>query len=52
MYLNIENIFMNGFLFSPQEIGDFVDSFGSPNLRVHFDTGNIMEYQFPEHWIP
>jgi hexulose-6-phosphate isomerase len=18
---------------------------------VHFDTGNIMEYQFPEHWI-
>ena len=19
---------------------------------MHFDTGNIMEYQFPEHWIP
>ena len=52
VYLNIENIFMNGFLFSPQEVRDFVDSFGSRNLRVHFDTGNIMEYQFPEHWIP
>jgi len=52
VYLNIENIFMNGFLFSPHEVADFVDSIGSPNLRVHFDTGNIMEYQFPEHWIP
>ena len=20
-------------------------------LKVHFDTGNIMEYQFPEHWV-
>jgi hexulose-6-phosphate isomerase len=19
---------------------------------VHFDTGNIMMYQYPEHWIP
>jgi hexulose-6-phosphate isomerase len=52
VYLNIENIFMNGFLFSPHEIRDFVDGFGSRNLKVHFDTGNIMEYQFPEHWIP
>ena len=52
VFLNIENIFMNGFLFSPQEIREFVDSFGSGNVRVHFDTGNIMEYQFPEHWIP
>jgi hexulose-6-phosphate isomerase len=52
VYLNIENIFMNGFLFSPREITEFVDSFGSGNLKVHFDTGNILEYQFPEHWIP
>ena len=21
-------------------------------MRVHFDTGNIMLFQFPEHWIP
>ena len=52
VYLNIENIFMNGFLFSPHEMAAFVDGFGSRNLRCHFDTGNIMEYQFPEHWIP
>lgn len=50
--LNIENIFFNGFLMSPMEMVEFVDSFDSPFVNVHFDTGNIMEYQFPEHWIP
>lgn len=50
--MNIENIFFNGYLLSPFEMIDFVDSFSSDNVRVHFDTGNIMEYQFPEHWIP
>jgi len=49
--LNMENIFANGFLFSPAEMTSFVDGFGSPHVKVHFDTGNIMEYQFPEHWI-
>jgi L-ribulose-5-phosphate 3-epimerase len=49
--LNMENIFANGFLFSPQEMASFVDSFNSPHVKVHFDTGNIMEYQFPEHWV-
>ena len=52
VYLNIENIFASGYLFSPQEMVDFVDSFHSPHVQVHFDTGNIMQYQFPEHWIP
>ena len=51
VYLNLENIFANGFLFSPGEMNDFVDSFNHKNLKVHFDTGNIMQYQFPEHWI-
>lgn len=50
--LNMENIFFNGFLLSPQEMVDFVDGFGSEHVRVHFDTGNIMMYQYPEHWIP
>lgn len=50
--LNIENIFSNGFLFSPQEMVEFVDSFESPSVKIHFDTGNIMHYQFPEHWVP
>jgi hexulose-6-phosphate isomerase len=52
VHLNIENIFFNGFLLSPMEMVEFVDSFDSQYVRVHFDTGNIMEYQFPEHWIP
>ena len=50
--LNIENIFFNGYLMTPMEMNAFVDSFSSPNVRVHFDTGNIMLFQHPEHWIP
>jgi L-ribulose-5-phosphate 3-epimerase len=49
--LNMENIFFNGFLMTPQEMCDFVDGFASPHVKVHFDTGNIMMYQYPEHWI-
>jgi len=52
VYLNMENIFFNGFLMSPFEMVDFVDGFGSEHVQIHFDTGNIMEYQSPEHWIP
>jgi len=52
VYLNIENIFANGFLHSPQEMNAFVDQFQSDHVCVHFDTGNIMQYHFPEHWIP
>ncbi len=51
VYLNIENIFFNGYLMTPQEMNDFVDGFKSKHVRVHFDTGNIMLFQFPEHWI-
>lgn len=50
--LNIENIFFNGYLMTPMEMAAFVDSFSSPSVRVHFDTGNIMLFQHPEHWIP
>jgi L-ribulose-5-phosphate 3-epimerase len=50
--LNIENIFVNGFLHSPREMNAFVDRYASDRVRVHFDTGNIMQYHFPEHWIP
>ena len=49
--LNIENIFFNGYLMTPGEMIAFVDSFGSEHVKVHFDTGNIMMFQFPEHWI-
>ena len=50
--LNMENIFANGFLHSPQEMNQFVDGFASEQVNIHFDTGNIMQYHFPEHWIP
>lgn len=50
--LNIENIFFNGYLMTPMEMNDFVDSFGSPHVQVHFDTGNIAMFQHPEHWVP
>jgi hexulose-6-phosphate isomerase len=52
VYLNIENIFFNGYLLSPADMIAFVDGFKSEHVRVHFDTGNIMLFQYPEHWIP
>ena len=30
-----------------EEMNAFVDSFSSEHVRVHFDTGNIMLFQFP-----
>jgi hexulose-6-phosphate isomerase len=52
VYLNIENILFNGYLTTPGEMNAFVDSFGSKHVQVHFDTGNVMLFQFPEHWAP
>jgi L-ribulose-5-phosphate 3-epimerase len=49
--LNIENIFFNGYLLSPDDMNAFVDGFKSEHVRVHFDTGNIMLFQFPTDWI-
>src|SRR5262249_41509095 len=40
--LNIENIFFNGYLMTPEEMNHFVDGFKSKHVRIHFDTGNIM----------
>lgn len=50
--LNIETIFFNGYLTTPQEMNAFVDSFHSRHIAVHFDTGNVMLFQYPEFWIP
>ncbi len=52
VFLNIENIFFNGYLMTPMEMNAFVDSFGSERVRVHFDTGNISMFQHAEHWVP
>lgn len=51
VHLNIENIFFNGYLMTPFELNAFIDGFKSKYVRAHFDTGNIMLFQFPEHWI-
>jgi L-ribulose-5-phosphate 3-epimerase len=48
--LNMENIFFNGYLMTPMEMNAFVDGFGSEHVKVHFDTGNISMFQYPEHW--
>jgi hexulose-6-phosphate isomerase len=42
VHLNIETIWFNGYLTTPAEMNAFVDSFGSKNVQVHFDTGNVM----------
>jgi hexulose-6-phosphate isomerase len=49
--INIENIFFNGYLLSPADMNAFVDGFKSKHVCVHFDTGNIMLFQFPEDWV-
>jgi hexulose-6-phosphate isomerase len=52
VYLNMENIFFNGFLMTPMEMNAFVDHFQHERVRVHFDTGNIAMFQHAEHWVP
>jgi L-ribulose-5-phosphate 3-epimerase len=49
--LCVENVW-NGMFYSPAELADFVDSFGSGRLGVYFDVGNVLGYhQHPPHWI-
>jgi L-ribulose-5-phosphate 3-epimerase len=50
--LNMENIFFNGYLMTPMEMNQFVDSFSNEYIRVHFDSGNISMFQHAEHWVP
>lgn len=52
VYLNIENIFFNGYLMTPMEMNAFVDLFHTPHVREHFDTGNIAMFRHAEHWVP
>jgi L-ribulose-5-phosphate 3-epimerase len=50
VFLNPENVW-NKFLLSPLEMRAFVDQFRSPWIQTHFDTGNVMQYGYPEDWI-
>lgn len=49
--LTPENVW-NKFLLSPLEMRAFVDQFKSPWLQTHFDIGNVMQFGFPQDWIP
>ena len=46
----IENVW-NRFLLSPLEAVRYVDAFGSPWIKWHFDVGNVLNNGWPEHWI-
>jgi hexulose-6-phosphate isomerase len=41
----------NKFLLSPVEMRDFIDQCDSEYVGAYFDTGNIVQYGFPEQWI-
>jgi L-ribulose-5-phosphate 3-epimerase len=47
----IENVW-NHFLLSPLEFARYVDEFETPLVGAYFDIGNILNYGWPEHWIP
>jgi hexulose-6-phosphate isomerase len=46
----IENIW-NMFLLSPLEMRQLIDDVASPHVGVLFDTGNVVQFGFPEQWI-
>ncbi len=50
IFLDPENVW-NKFLLSPLEMRSFIDQFHSPWIGSHFDTGNCVQYGYPEDWI-
>jgi hexulose-6-phosphate isomerase len=48
--LALENVWNKLFL-SPLEVRDLIDKVGSPYVGSYFDTGNVVLYGFPQHWI-
>jgi hexulose-6-phosphate isomerase len=45
-----ENVW-NKFLVSPLDMKSFLDQFKSAWVQAHFDTGNVMQYGYPQDWI-
>ncbi len=48
--IRIENIW-NKFLLSPLEMRALIDEVGSSRVGVLLDTGNLIAFGYPEHWI-
>lgn len=46
----LENIW-NKFLLSPLEMRGLLDEVGSPHVGMLLDTGNVIAFGYPEHWI-
>lgn len=51
VHVLVENVW-NKFLLGPTELARYVDEFESPWVGVHFDAGNLVQFGFPEHWVP
>lgn len=47
----IENVW-NRFLLGPTELARYVDELASPWVGVHFDAGNLVQFGYPEQWVP
>ncbi|GAB4154246.1 MAG: sugar phosphate isomerase/epimerase [Planctomycetota bacterium] len=47
----IENVW-NRFLLGPTELARYVDELASPWVGIHFDAGNLVQFGYPEHWVP
>ncbi len=41
----------NKFLLSPMEFARFCDECASPKVGLFFDTGNMVVFGYPEHWV-
>lgn len=50
LILTPENVW-NRFLVSPRDMRAFVDQFRTKAVAVHFDTGNCLQFGYPEDWI-
>lgn len=46
----VENIW-NKFLLSPLEMRALIDEIGSVRVRALLDTGNVLQFGYPEQWI-
>jgi L-ribulose-5-phosphate 3-epimerase len=47
----IENVW-NKFLLGPLELARYLDELAHPRIGSYFDPGNLVQFGWPEHWVP
>jgi L-ribulose-5-phosphate 3-epimerase len=47
----IENVW-NKFLLGPMELVRYLDELQHPRIGSYFDAGNLVQFGWPEHWVP